>query len=108
MPSGKYQSFLKILKYFTFPEFQEQFNFCSSDPPAFKFPRLLISSNCYIYVEYYAIYRSESRYTKSFLSYEHLYVSRRFPEWPQRVQQPLKKNDLKEASYRNPDLSQQP
>ena len=27
IPSEKYQSFLKISKYFTFPEFQEEFNF---------------------------------------------------------------------------------
>ena len=27
LSSGKYQSFLKISKYFTFPEFHEQFNF---------------------------------------------------------------------------------
>ena len=51
MPSGKYQSFLTILKYFTFTEFQEQFNFESSSPPAFKFPWLSMWFNCYIYVE---------------------------------------------------------
>ena len=37
---------------------------------------------------------TELRYTKSFWSYKHLFLSRRFPEWPQRVQQTRKKNYL--------------
>ena len=37
---------------------------------------------------------TESRYTKSFWSYKHLFLSRCFPEWPQRVQQSWKKNNL--------------
>ena len=44
MTSGKYLSFLKILKYFTFPEFHKQLNFLPTDPPAFKFPRLFYGS----------------------------------------------------------------
>ena len=57
MSSGKYQSFLKILKYFTFSEFHEQFIFRSTDPPAFKFPRLFLWLNCCDYVEEHTIYR---------------------------------------------------
>ena len=42
---------------------------------------------------------TESRSTKSFGSYKHLFLSRLFPEWPQRVQQTWKKNDLEASSH---------
>ena len=47
----KYQSLLKISKYFTFHELQEGYYFLSSDLPAFKFLRLFVWLNWYIYVE---------------------------------------------------------
>ena len=70
---------------FHFSEFQEKFDFWSSDLLALKFivklPNLCIQF-------------TESRYAKSFCSYKHLFASRHFPEWPQRVQQTWKNNDL--------------
>ena len=51
MPSGQISIVHENLKYFTFFEFQEEFNFSSSDPPAIDFIMLFIELNCYVYVE---------------------------------------------------------
>ena len=44
---------------------------------------------------------TESKYTKSFLSYKHLFVSHCFSEWPKVAQQTWKQNNLKMPQNRN-------
>ena len=90
MTAKKYQSFLKISKYFNSPEFQEPFRFFSDRPAVIS---LFIWLNCYIFVEL-NIPLTESIYTKLFLSYENLFVYHYFLEWSQRVEQTWKQNDL--------------
>ena len=79
MSSGKCQSLLKFSKYFTVPEFHEQFNsdlliHLLSNLPVIYIVQLLHSRRI--------IYNLQNQdiqiWIKSFLSYENLFASRRF------------------------------